>query len=158
LTIEARHRAASALASETQAAGHRLARLGGKLGRRLPRRQSQGNVELAFRRHSAGLETRRCERQHNGLRPGARLQGQCELRLLPDAGAADQTPEAECHEKAEDAYRALPKGTQVKSDNPHAVILDQAYFDRFSPVAVEQLALGGLHLAAVLNETLAADK
>lgn len=75
--------------------------------------------------------------------------------------AADQTPEkwlAECHGKAEDAYRALPKGTVIKSDNPHAVILDQAYFDTFSPVAIQQLALGGLHLAAVLNETLAADK
>ncbi|WP_167449245.1 S1/P1 nuclease [Mesorhizobium hawassense] len=80
---------------------------------------------------------------------------------LPAMPAADQTPEkwlAECHGKAEEAYRALPKGTQIKSDNPHAVILDQAYFDQFSPVAVEQLALGGLHLAAVLNETLAVDK
>lgn len=80
---------------------------------------------------------------------------------LPPIPAADQTPEkwlAECHEKAEDAYRALPKGTLIKSDNPHAVILDQAYFDQSSPVAVEQLALGGLHLAAVLNETLATDK
>ncbi|WP_281407762.1 S1/P1 nuclease [Mesorhizobium sp. CU3] len=80
---------------------------------------------------------------------------------LPPLPAAEQTPEkwlAECHERAEDAYRALPKGTVIKSDNPHAVILDQAYFDQFSPVAVEQLALGGLHLAAVLNETLATDK
>ncbi|WP_434722065.1 S1/P1 nuclease [Mesorhizobium sp. RIZ17] len=80
---------------------------------------------------------------------------------LPAMPVADQTPEkwlTECHEKAEDAYRALPKGTTIKSDNPHAVILDQAYFDQFSPVAVEQLALGGLHLAAVLDETLAADK
>ncbi|MDX8527385.1 hypothetical protein RFM68_23055 [Mesorhizobium sp. MSK_1335] len=44
------------------------------------------------------------------------------------------------------------------ADNPHAAILDQAYFDKFLPVAVKQLALGGLHLAAVLNETLAVDK
>lgn len=75
--------------------------------------------------------------------------------------AADQTPEkwlAACHAIAEDAYRALPKGTSIKADNPHAVILDQAYFEKFSPVAVKQLALGGLHLAAVLNETLAVDK
>ncbi|WP_189588161.1 hypothetical protein, partial [Mesorhizobium sp. M3A.F.Ca.ET.201.01.1.1] len=46
--------------------------------------------------------------------------------------AADQTPQkwlAACHEAAEDAYRALPKGTSIKADNPHAVILDQAYFD-----------------------------
>lgn len=80
---------------------------------------------------------------------------------LEPVPAADQTPQkwlAKCHGKAEDTYRALPKGTLIKSDNPDAVILDQAYFDRFSPVAVEQLALGGLHLAAVLNETLAVDK
>ncbi|RWG83513.1 S1/P1 nuclease [Mesorhizobium sp.] len=83
------------------------------------------------------------------------------IASLAPMPAADQTPQkwlAACHEAAEDAYRALPKGTSIKADNPHAVILDQAYFDKFSPLAVKQLALGGLHLAAVLNETLAVDK
>lgn len=78
---------------------------------------------------------------------------------LDPALLSDDTPEkwlAQCHKTAEAAYQALPAGTSIKSDNPHAVILDQAYFDRFAPVAVQQLALGGLHLATVLNDTLKA--
>ncbi|MBZ9907555.1 MULTISPECIES: S1/P1 nuclease [Mesorhizobium] len=85
-------------------------------------------------------------------------------KLLPTLAAdllADDTPEkwlAECHRQAEAAYQALPAGTPLKSDIGHPVILDQAYFEKFHPVVTQQLALGGLHLAAELNEALKGGK
>ena len=69
--------------------------------------------------------------------------------------AADQTPQkwlAACHEAAEDAYRALPKGTSIKADNPHAVLT--AIIER-DPVPLTELAAGDELLWSVIGRGLA---
>ncbi len=74
---------------------------------------------------------------------------------------ADNTEEAwanQCHGVGQDVYAALPPKTKLTSDLSHAVILDQAYFDKFEPIAMQQLALGAVHLAKVLNDDLAGGK